>query len=50
MNNDRWCLFSVVDAGVDVTVANVENLTPEKDAIIKNVTAKGLIGFKVHTN
>ncbi len=33
-----------------MTVANVENLAPEKDAMVKNVTAKGLIGFKVQTN
>jgi hypothetical protein len=37
-NNDRRCLFSVVDAGVDVTVANVENLPPEKNVMVKNVT------------
>jgi hypothetical protein len=38
MKRDRLCLFSVVDAGVDVTVANVENLAPEKKLIVKNVT------------
>jgi hypothetical protein len=37
MNKETQCLFSVVDAGVDVTVANVENLAPENNVIIKNV-------------
>ncbi len=37
MYKDKFCLFSVVDAGVDVTVANVENLAPEKKFIIKNL-------------
>jgi hypothetical protein len=41
MNNDKFCLFSVVDAGVDVTVANVENLAPEKDAMVKMGPLKG---------
>ncbi len=38
MNIETKCLFSVVDAGVDVTVANVENLAPAKTDVIKNVT------------